>query len=151
MNRVPMVLISCPECKRMVSDKALSCPGCGHPLQENRSLSLSNFLLGLHWQARTHTLPGGGIAIKFMDNGRFIGQLAEGYNLPAQQVNGKWQVIESQLFLDFDYVYVMGPPMQRIPSSVQIQIQFTQVSLNKILGVDQFARAWEWERIESVK
>ncbi len=27
-----MALIECTECKKEVSDKATSCPGCGHPL-----------------------------------------------------------------------------------------------------------------------
>jgi hypothetical protein len=27
-----MALIRCPECQREVSDKAFTCPGCGHPL-----------------------------------------------------------------------------------------------------------------------
>jgi hypothetical protein len=27
-----MALISCPECKANISDKAASCPGCGHPM-----------------------------------------------------------------------------------------------------------------------
>lgn len=27
-----MALTRCPECQREVSDKALTCPGCGHPL-----------------------------------------------------------------------------------------------------------------------
>ena len=29
------MLISCPECKQQISDKALSCPHCGYPLKEN--------------------------------------------------------------------------------------------------------------------
>lgn len=28
-----MALIKCPECGREVSDKARSCPGCGHPFE----------------------------------------------------------------------------------------------------------------------
>jgi hypothetical protein len=37
-----MALISCPECNRQVSDKALSGPGCGYPLrQEPSSTELS--------------------------------------------------------------------------------------------------------------
>lgn len=27
-----MALISCPECRREVSDKAPACPGCGYPI-----------------------------------------------------------------------------------------------------------------------
>ncbi len=29
-----MALIRCPECGREISDKAVSCPGCGYPLAE---------------------------------------------------------------------------------------------------------------------
>jgi uncharacterized membrane protein YvbJ len=28
-----MALISCPECRREISDQALSCPGCGYPIK----------------------------------------------------------------------------------------------------------------------
>ena len=28
------MLIKCPECELQVSDKALSCPHCGYPLQD---------------------------------------------------------------------------------------------------------------------
>lgn len=34
-----MAMINCPECERRVSDKAVSCPGCGYPLQQNPGLS----------------------------------------------------------------------------------------------------------------
>lgn len=27
-----MSLISCPECARQISDRALACPGCGYPV-----------------------------------------------------------------------------------------------------------------------
>jgi hypothetical protein len=27
-----MPLITCPECQREISDRALSCPGCGNPM-----------------------------------------------------------------------------------------------------------------------
>ena len=29
------MLISCPECNKQISDKAISCPNCGYPLKEN--------------------------------------------------------------------------------------------------------------------
>jgi len=28
-----MALINCPACGKNISDKAVSCPGCGHPMQ----------------------------------------------------------------------------------------------------------------------
>jgi len=31
-----MALISCPECGRQVSDKAVACPDCGYPIASNR-------------------------------------------------------------------------------------------------------------------
>ncbi|MBR2789875.1 MAG: hypothetical protein IKD70_04575, partial [Eggerthellaceae bacterium] len=29
-----MALITCPECKRIISEFAISCPSCGYPLRE---------------------------------------------------------------------------------------------------------------------
>lgn len=34
-----MAMINCPECERSVSDKTVSCPGCGYPLQQDPGLS----------------------------------------------------------------------------------------------------------------
>ncbi len=31
-----MALIECPECTKLISDKAIACPSCGYPLRENR-------------------------------------------------------------------------------------------------------------------
>ena len=36
-----MALINCPECKTEISDKALSCPKCGHPVQAVQAPSIS--------------------------------------------------------------------------------------------------------------
>jgi hypothetical protein len=64
-------------------------------------------------------------------------------------VKGKWQVIEPQLFLDYVYNAQVdsGFTMQAIATSAQIQIHITQASASKLLGVDQFASAWEWDRM----
>lgn len=35
-----MALINCPECRREISDSAVSCPGCGHPISRQKSGSL---------------------------------------------------------------------------------------------------------------
>ncbi|HCJ6434223.1 zinc ribbon domain-containing protein [Acinetobacter baumannii] len=32
-----MALISCPECKREISDQAKSCPHCGFPIEKIRN------------------------------------------------------------------------------------------------------------------
>lgn len=33
VNHPTMAIINCPECGKSVSDKAVSCPGCGNPLR----------------------------------------------------------------------------------------------------------------------
>lgn len=38
-----MALINCKECKREISDKARSCPGCGMPLELNESQGIDSF------------------------------------------------------------------------------------------------------------
>lgn len=35
-----MALVSCPECSNQVSDAALACPSCGHPLNEDSPVSV---------------------------------------------------------------------------------------------------------------
>lgn len=34
-----MALIPCPECNRSVSDQAVACPGCGHPMRAASNLN----------------------------------------------------------------------------------------------------------------
>ena len=34
-----MALVNCPECEHQVSDKASSCPNCGHPIKKVSKLS----------------------------------------------------------------------------------------------------------------
>lgn len=42
-----MGLISCPECNSNISEKAFSCPGCGHPTREHPSWR------GYQWKSKT--------------------------------------------------------------------------------------------------
>lgn len=145
-----MPMINCPECEQKVSDKATACPKCGYPLQQDRTLSLHDVLVGKRWRAQSQTLVGQDLDIIFMRNGQFSGQLTgtASYS-PQQQVNGKWEVVESQLFLDYTYNMhaQFGYTTQVVPISTQIRIQITQGSASNLRGVDQFSRAWEWERI----
>jgi hypothetical protein len=118
------------------------------PTSDNASLS--DLLVGKQWQAKSHTLAGQNLVIAFMPNGEFSGQLTgASYTTAAQPVKGKWQVIEPQLFLDYVYNAQVdsGFTMQAIATSAQIQIHITQASAYKLLGVDQFASAWEWDRM----
>lgn len=145
-----MPMINCPECKEKISDKATACPKCGYPLQEDRALSLHDVLVGKRWRAQSQSLAGQGLDITFMRNGQFSGHLTGTVSYaPQQPVNGKWQIVESQLFLDYTYNMhaQFGYTTQVVPTPTQIRIQITQGSGSKLLGVDQFARAWEWVRI----
>lgn len=109
-------------------------------------MSLHDILIGKRWRAQSQSLAGQGLDITFMRNGQFSGQLTgTGSYTPPQPVNGKWQVIESQLFLD--YVYTMYLEVQVIPSPTQFQIQITQGTESRLLGVDRSARAWEWVKV----
>lgn len=38
-----MALIECPECKRKVSDAAIKCPGCGYPINKDKSQGTNLF------------------------------------------------------------------------------------------------------------
>lgn len=145
-----MPMINCPECKEKISDKATACPKCGYPLQQDQTVSLYDVLVGRRWQAKSQSLGGQGLIITFMRKDQFTGQLTGiGYDTPPQPVNGKWQVIESLLFLE--YVYNMhvqyGFATQVTPMPTQLQIQITQGTESKLLGVDRYAHLWEWDRI----
>lgn len=37
-----MAMISCPECKKSISDQAASCPECGHPISDRQAASTSS-------------------------------------------------------------------------------------------------------------
>ncbi len=64
-----MPLISCPECARQVSDRALVCPGCGYPIAPARSnasdLTRVAGIAGAAWAIPNivRLLVGGAIAI----------------------------------------------------------------------------------------
>ncbi len=142
-----MPRINCPECKEKISDKALACTKCCYPLQQGQQeKTLTDILTGKRWQASSQTH--GFKEISFMRNDKFIGLLIAGYATPAQQVNGTWQAFESQLLLDYPCTMQAdsGWTVQGILSQAQIQIQFSQISDSRLLGVDRNARAWELHR-----
>ena len=117
--------------------------GCGKKPEQ----TLSGILVDKQWRAATHGLPN--FEFTFMRNSQFIGFVEAGYMSPAQQINGTWQVIENQLFLDYVYsTYVNTRTKQVFSAPTHIWIQFTQLSGNKLLGVDTHATAWELQRIE---
>ena len=38
-----MAMITCPECGKSISDRALKCPACGYPISKNIN-SMTSFL-----------------------------------------------------------------------------------------------------------
>lgn len=69
-----MSLINCPECKKQISDKALSCPHCGFPLSQQRIMSDHGF---------TGMNPLNVDVGKIMDDGIIINLLMEGRKIEA--------------------------------------------------------------------
>ena len=83
-----MALVKCAECKREVSDRAMSCPSCGYPLEQGvtteapgkkgkgfKLASLGAILLGI-MVALSTTIAQGGILAGFLIVGGLIGLLA---------------------------------------------------------------------------
>jgi len=50
-----MALINCPECRASISEKAVVCPKCGHPMKQIAPLTLATrrFLWGFEWRTKT--------------------------------------------------------------------------------------------------
>ena len=53
-----MALIDCPECGASISDKAATCPKCGHPMKPMADLTLitRRFMRGFEWKSKTEIL-----------------------------------------------------------------------------------------------
>ena len=84
-----MALITCPECKKEVSDRALSCPSCAYPLEQAvtfgetgkkrtwfKLASLGAILAGI-MVAFSATLSQGGPLAGFLISGGSIGLLSD--------------------------------------------------------------------------
>lgn len=50
-----MALIDCPECGASISEKAVACPKCGHPMKPMADLTLltRKFIRGYEWRSKT--------------------------------------------------------------------------------------------------
>lgn len=53
-----MALVRCPECGREVSQQAVACPGCGHPLQAAPGPQPQSALQSPHLWGRVATVVG---------------------------------------------------------------------------------------------
>lgn len=113
-----------------------------------QSDTFGDVLVGHRWDIRSESL-GSGLAgtsldATFMSDGSFVGMLnpppGDRLVIP-QQVNGRWQVAGPLLYLSYNYL------MGGYPSPTQIPIEITEISQNKLVGVDKFYRLWEFSRI----
>lgn len=143
-----MALIDCPECKSKISDQAESCPHCGYPLQ--RDVGLFQILVGKRWRAQSGTLMDAVLEATFNDDGSFVGATKTEEAAAARggppvitpsEVQGTWVATGSELFLDFPLT------MMGIPSPTQIGIALQQISQDRLVGVDKWARPWHLQRI----
>jgi hypothetical protein len=62
--------------------------------------------------------------------------------ITPSDLKGTWVARGTELFLDFVLT------MQGVPSPTQIGVDFTEITDDRLRGVDQWARPWEVERVE---
>ena len=141
-----MALISCPECKSKVSDRAASCPKCGYPLQqEQQGKSFADLLVDSRWEARSAGLAAQSLQENFAGDGTFEGILN---NPPSdmiirpQQVSGRWHVASPILVLTYNYIDNLSGPAR-----AEFEIEITEVSENRLSGIDKWVRLWEFEKL----
>ena len=141
-----MALINCPECNRQISDKAEACPHCGYPLQQ-RATSAADVLAGQRWRVQSQTLGDGRVLDGIFDqSGRFSGTIYAppgDFFLQSQRVNGKWHIAGSLLIFEWDWVQSSGPYHEQVP------IEISELSQDRLKGVDRWLRLWEFERVQS--
>ncbi len=68
-----MAMINCPECGKMVSDKAVSCPNCGFPIAENVTSGVVRIKLGMFQSTQNASIIANG---RTLWSGK-TGQIAE--------------------------------------------------------------------------
>lgn len=68
-----MAMIKCPECGRMVSDMAASCPNCGYPISKHSPSGVVQIKLGMFQSTQSATISANG---RTLWSGK-TGQIAE--------------------------------------------------------------------------
>jgi len=143
-----MALTNCPECGQRVSSQAATCPSCGYPLAQSQQPDLARILCAGAWMAQSGTLVDAVLVATFSPDHNFSGETrpnparVAGMQIVAStSFQGRWHVVGSQLFFQFPLTTMSGA------SQTEIAIQFTEVSGKSLVGVDKFARTWEWQRI----
>ncbi|MBQ7399299.1 MAG: hypothetical protein IJW06_02400 [Clostridia bacterium] len=83
-----MAMIKCPECEKMVSNMASSCPNCGYPIAKSASDGVVQVKLGMFQSTQGASIVSGG---KTLWSGR-TGQVAELKLERATNVQIKYQM-----------------------------------------------------------
>jgi hypothetical protein len=146
-----MALTNCPECAQRVSDQALTCPNCGYPLARSKQPDLAAILCAGTWLAQSGTLVDAVLTATFSPDHSFRGETRSDPNGVGRQqgalrmvadadFQGNWQVIGTQLFLDFPLTMLGNTSPTHVP------MQFTQISDDALSAVDGFQRGWKWQR-----
>jgi len=107
-------------------------------------VTLANVLSGNRWVVRSRSLAFASLEAVFDGGGSFAGLMRIAPNDSLHRpgpLNGRWQVAGPMLFLH--YVSVMGG--QQLPTEHAIEI--TEASEYRLVGVDKFARLWEFARM----
>lgn len=60
---INMAMIKCPECGKMVSDRASVCPGCGYPISSLASNGIVQVKLGMFQSTQNATIYSNGRAL----------------------------------------------------------------------------------------
>jgi hypothetical protein len=139
-----MALTACPECKSRISDKAASCPKCGYPLAQQHTFA--DVLADNQWEARSAGLAAESLVAIFNSDGSLQGMLKnppDDLIIRPQRVAGKWHVANPLLLLGYNYTTVSGGPAE-----AEFTIEITEVSEDKLSGVDKRLRLWEFERLD---
>lgn len=76
-----MAMIKCPECGKEISDKALTCPNCGVPINMEMPVRV-------HVE-RTKKFTGGASSIAVVIDGQFMGELMRGQGFDVDLYPGR--------------------------------------------------------------
>jgi hypothetical protein len=151
-----MALKNCPECAQRVSDQAVTCPNCGYPLAQSKQPDLAAILCAGTWLAQSGTLVDAVLTATFSPDHSFRGGTRSDPNGVGRQqgalrmvadadFQGNWQVIGTQLFLDFPLTMLGNT------SPTHVAMQFTQISEDALSAVDGFRRGWKWQRVAEAR
>lgn len=88
-----MALINCPECGKEISDKALSCPNCGNPMNQTIDVIQPKNEELLKFPELPANLEIGKQIVNWGGNSAFDGEYSQNENVVAEIPSGKVKVI----------------------------------------------------------